>query len=415
MAAPPTHVRHDGFLAMFVPESDLDGLQRFHFIVKRTYQFVDGELLEPAEWQRTLVQADQYAEGGGPYDASLKDESELSPPIETTDVLVWGNIYAPGGEATFCRPSIAVTHEKGLQRRELLVMGDRFAILRPGVAPVFTPAARFSVLPMRWELCYGGVERQHSASPLLCPTNPIGTGFMVSPLDGDAPRDRWTPLPNIENPSDPCTVDNLVVPHDRINRVRSPASFLPFPKHWEPRAQRAGMPASAKPFWTLLHGSETQVGQAFKETQADFWSSAAPGMTFPRLLGHEKLTLKHLSRTSEEVSFRLPTKNPRLRAAFDDGPMLDVALSIARVSVDVEHGEVVVNWRGTLNASEGLTLEKLKRLPIELDGALALPAPLVGTGFPLDLLRAGPPGAEGSAYPTIELLDPRGLPKPGGL
>ena len=83
--------------------------------------------------------------------------------------------------------------------------------------------------------------------------------------------------------------------------------------------------------------------------------------------------------------------------------------------MDVEHGEVVVNWRGTLNASEGLTLEKLKRLPIELDGALALPAPLVGTGFPLDLLRAGPPGAEGSAYPTIELLDPRGLPKPGGL
>jgi hypothetical protein len=41
-----------------------------------------------------------------------------------------------------------------------------------------------------------------------------------------------------------------------------------------------------------------------------------------------------------------------------------------------------------------------------VDGELVLPAPLVGTGFPLDLLK--------TSYPNLELLDVKGLPKPGG-
>jgi hypothetical protein len=406
-AAPPpgkpvTHVHHDGYLAMFVPDSDLGGLHSFHFVVKRTYRWTHDEMMVPSPWQETLVQGDRYFDGGGPFDASLAVENELGPPKAGTDVVLEANCYAPGGEATYCRPSVTI----GAETRELIVMGDRFAVLRPGHKPVFTPAAKFSVLPIRYELAYGGVDRQHSMSPLLCPTNPIGQGFLLAPIEGEAPRDRWTPLPNIENPSAMITVDSLLVAHADLQNVRAPAGFGPVPRHWEPRAGFGGMPASAKPLWTLLHGTESKVGQVFKELQPQFWSCAAPGMMFPKLEGHEKIVLRHVTRDREETSLRLPVSKPKLRAGFDDLPLQDVRLSLATVSIAVERREATLAWRGTLPSPAGLTLDKLQRVPLEVDGELVLPAPLVGTGFPLDLLKA--------SYPGMELLDVKGLPKPGG-
>lgn len=399
---PATHVRHDGYLAMFVPDSDLNGLQSFHFVVKRTYAFTHDEMLQPAAWQQTMVLGDRYFEGGGPYDASLQIENELGPPKPCTDVLVEGQVYAPGGEATYCRPSIGI----GKESRELIVMGDRFAVLRPGQKPIFTPAAKFSVIPLRYEFAYGGVERNHAMAPVVCPTNPIGVGFMVADTDADSPRDRWTPLPNIENPRDMVTVDNLIVEHADLKTVRAAAGFGPVPKHWEPRANSAGMPASAKPFWNLVHGEKTQVGQMFREMQSAFWSCAAAGMSFPVLEGHEKIVLRHFSKDREETSLRLPVSKPKLRAGFNDGPMQDVKLSLATVHLWPEIGEATLCWRGTLPAPAGLVLDQLQRVPLEVDGQLVLPAPLVGSGFPLDLLQTN--------YPGLELLDVKGLPRPGG-
>jgi hypothetical protein len=98
---------------------------------------------------------------------------------------------------------------------------------------------------------------------------------------------------------------------------------------------------------------------------------------------------------------------PNLRAAFNDGPMTQVALSLATVTIDPELEEVVLQWRGTLPVPETLkSLDALKRLPMELDGELTVPAPLLGTSFPPALLEGGESGPE--------LLDLRGLPLPGG-
>ncbi len=399
---PVSHVHYDGPLAMFVPDSDLGGLHSFHFVVKRTYTFAHDEMMQPAAWQQTMVLGDRYFEDGGPFDASLAIESELGPPKPCTDVLIEGNCYAPGGEATYCRPSVAI----GKETRELIVMGDRFAIVRPGYKPVFSPAGKFSVIPLRYELAYGGVDRLHDMAPLLCPTNPVGLGFLMAPIEGSAPRDLWTPLPNIEDPAAMVTADTLFTPHDQMQNVRPPAGFGPIPKHWDPRAQKGGLPASAKPFWTLLHGTETQVGKMFREMQPSFWSCAAAGMAFPFLEGHEKIVLRHMTRDREETSLRLPVSKPKLRAAFDDGPMQDVKLNLATVHIAVERGEATLCWRGTLPSPAGLLLEDLQRVPLEVDGELALPAPLIGTGFPLDLLKA--------SYPGVDLLDLKGLPKPGG-
>ncbi|MFZ4737375.1 MAG: DUF2169 family type VI secretion system accessory protein [Bradymonadia bacterium] len=402
-ARPITHLKHGAPLVLFVPDSDLEALKAFHFIVKRTYRWAPDDQAQPSAWQRAFVMGDRHFEDGGPYDASLAEETELGPPKPGTDVFVHGNVYAPGGEATYCRPAIRI----GNERRELIATGDRFATIRPGGRVEMTPASKFTVLPLRYELAYGGVDRMHPFGPIPCPSNPLGAGFVVSPMDGEAPRNRWTPLPNLEDPARMLTVDDFFVPGDAIQKARPAAGFGPVPRHWEPRASLAGMPASAKPFWNLLHGAETEMGQGFREMQPSFWQAAAQGYAFPRLEGHEKIELKHLWSKAEEVSFRLPVTRPKLRAGFNDGALSDVRLSLATVSIDVELHEVVLQWRGTLPTPDTLrTLEALKRLPLELDGELTLPAPLLGTGFPIDLLAGEQMG--------MDLLDLKGLPLPGG-
>ena len=55
---PITHIKHDAPLVLFVPESDLDALRRFHFIVKRTFKWAPGQLAVPTSWQRAFAMAD---------------------------------------------------------------------------------------------------------------------------------------------------------------------------------------------------------------------------------------------------------------------------------------------------------------------------------------------------------------------
>ena len=129
-------------------------------------------------------------------------------------------------------------------------------------------------------------------------------------------------------------------------------------------------------------------------------------MSFPVLEGHEKIVLRHFSRDREETSLRLPVSKPKLRAGFNAGPIQDVKLSLATVHLWPELGEATLSWRGTLPAPAGLVLDQLQQVPLEVDGQLVLPAPLVGSGFPLDLLKTN--------YPGLELLDVKGLPRPGG-
>ena len=400
---PRPYVEHDGYLVTFVPDSDLDGLRSFHLIVKRTYHLVPDQRLERAKWQRQICLADEYFEGGNPFDVSVRTETELGPPKPFTDVVVNATCYAPGGEATHCYPEVRA----GKYLKRLIVVGNRVAIVRPGQDPAFTPAQKFSALPVRYEYAYGGVDRQHSMSPLMCPTNPVGTGYLVAPLDADPPRDRWVVMPNIEDPVDLIQPDSLIVPAAQGAKVREPAGFGWVPRHWEPRSLLAGMPAGAKPLWDKLFGEADKEGKHFKELQPAFWNGASRGLQVPLLEGHEKLSLKHLHKSREEVALVLPMDQPRLRVGVNDVALQKVPLKLNTVQIEVERGEVYLGWRGTLPAPEGLkSLEDLKRVLLEVDGELTLPAPLVGTGFPIDLLTG--------AFPGPDILDLKGLPKPGG-
>lgn len=398
---PKAHIDHDGYLAMYAPESDLDGFHSLHFTIKRTYTFEPDAMIAPTAWQRPLYTTDQYFEGADPFESSLRYESDLGPPKPSTDVIVNALCYAPGGDAIQARPSIRV----GDHRHEIQVVGNRIAWQRAGGRIRFTPAESFSVIPIRYELAYGGVDRQHAMGPLMYAANPLGCGFLMAPSKDDPPRDRWTVLPNIEHPDRMLTPDTLLVPQVEREKWRVPAGFGWIPKHWEPRASRAGMPPGAKPLWKLLHGDKDPKGDHFPEMKPDFWNGAPPGLAVPRLDGHEKITLRHLHRDREDLVLRLPITKPKLRVAINTAAQAPVTLTLATVQIEVETQEVTLNWRGTVRPNLP-DLDALKRVLMEIDGEIVLPAPLIGTGFPLDLLTGD--------FPGPDIIDMKGIPKPGG-
>ena len=135
------------------------------------------------------------------------------------------------------------------------------------------------------------------------------------------------------------------------------------------------------------------------------WSCASPGLCLPHLEGHEKITLRHMHRDRDDLVLRLPISKPKLRVAINDAAMAPVKLTLDTVHIEVEAEEVMLAWRGTVKP--GITnLDDLKRVLIEVDGKLTLPAPLIGTGFPADLLTG--------EFPGPDVLNLKGIPRPGG-
>lgn len=400
-ARPPRRVEHDGYLAMFAPDSSLEGLESLHFTVKRTYLYAPDEMIVPTPRQRPLYTTDQYFEDADPFESSLRFESDLGPPKSGTDLVINANCYAPGGSAIQARPSVRI----GGWSHEIIVVGNRVAWQKAGGKVRFSPAEPFSVLPIRYELAYGGVDRMHSMGPLMCASNPLGTGFLLAPLEDDPPSDRWAVLPNIEDPRRMLTPDTLLVPIEERDKWRVPAGFGWVPRHWEPRVGKGGMPEGAKGLWTLLHGKADPKGEKFPQMHPEFWSGAADGMRIPHLDGHEKITMRFMHREREDLVLRLPITKPKLRVAINDSGAEVVKLSLDTVQVEVEAGEVMLNWRGTMRP--GITaLDDLKRVMMEVDGQPALPAPLIGTDFPIGLLTGELPGPD--------IMDIKGVPRPGG-
>lgn len=383
-------VEHDGYLVMCLPDSDLDGLQRFHFAVKRTCAFELEGKAEPARWQQRLVPADTHFEGGDPFTSAVQQATETAPPFGGTDVAVVGHAWAPGGEATHFYPSVQV----GSHSHRILAIGDRVAVVDcEGKAHISRPRP-FGCRPIRYEYAYGGVDQQHPAAPVPCPSNPIGVGFLLGPGDGHPPHEAWTPMPNFEDPDRVYDRDTLVVPSTRDRPVRPPAGFGWIPAHWEPRSLKAGMPESTRRFWLMAHADHDPEGEQFRALDPSFWRAANPGLQLPLLRGDETVTLTHLHPSRESYRFRLPGLDPKLAIAINGEKARPVPLELSMVHIDADLGEVQLVWRGTLPRPEYLEgLHTLTRMEYEVDGVPVLPAALVGTGFPIELMRGElPPG-----------------------
>ncbi|MBU0551621.1 DUF2169 domain-containing protein [Myxococcota bacterium] len=387
-AAPPRFISFDGYQVQYIPESGPEGLRRFFFIVKRSYQITPDALAAPVQPQRALVTTDQYHEGYvNPLSGTIRYESELWPPKPRCDVVINGHCYPPGGEAvkTLCEVRIGEHHKRAL------IIGDRSVWKYKDRDRVYLePARPFSIMPLRWENSYGGVDLFHPAGPQPHPANPAGKGYWAKPAQGLPQTDRWALLPNIEDPDRPILLDQLFVdPADWRGGPR-PHGFGFLPKQWAPRAERAGFDPKLKSLWKLLHGKPPLGGDKplpFKEMDQAFYNGAPDDQTIPYPIGGEPVVLTHMHPTHEQLRFRLPTERPRLSWDHGDGAMTAVPLNLDTVLIEPDLMALDLIWRGALPAPEGYNLEEIGGARVAIDGAITLPAALLDKGFPLKLIE----------------------------
>lgn len=198
---------------------DRNGAEIWLVAVKGTFSINPDGSTRVADDQAEVQLAPKYS--GEPGKSSMLYESDLPRTKVTTDVIVNGHAYAPGGEPA---KSVTVTFRVGDLTKSLLVTGDR---VWKGISFVTwqTPCEPFVKMPMTYERAYGGVDLK-SKKPNWDKRNPVGTGFATrrSHLIGQQ-------VPNIR-PAGSRFLSWLPTPH--------PVGFGVMAPHWTPRVKLAG-------------------------------------------------------------------------------------------------------------------------------------------------------------------------------
>ncbi len=267
---------------------DRNGAEVWLVAVKCTFDISADGLTRVSKEQPPVLRLPAYnAEEGK---SSIRFENDLVLTKNTTDAIVAGHAYAPGGRPV---TELDAGFRVGPVQKLLKVFGDRHW----GATGPSSPAA-FVKMPLVYERGFGGVDPQ-SKQPdrdFYWP-NPVGVGFAVSPEHMSG-----RPLPNIEYP------DQLIAGWK--DRPR-PAGFGPIAGHWQPRVGFAGTYDDA---W---------MQQRHPLPPADFddrfFQCAPPDQQAPRpLRGGEPVVLHRLT-SSGELRCLLPTVILDFVTQFADG------------------------------------------------------------------------------------------------
>jgi len=192
-----------------------EGAETWLVAVKATFGIhPDGSVHVSAE-QPPVLRSPEY--WGEPGKSSLRYEADLILTKTTTDIVLNGHAYAPGGQPV---SELDVGFRVGPVTKLLRVVGDRkWTSLGPSKPDLFTK------MPLIYERAFGGVDiRAENPERHWEWRNPVGVGFATGRhgLVGRA-------LHNVEA-------------HDKpIGYGRpSPGGFGPIASHWQPRASFAG-------------------------------------------------------------------------------------------------------------------------------------------------------------------------------
>ncbi len=265
-------------------------------VAKVTLRIVPNGAAEPLEEPPPLLGDVPFTVGG----VGLRYASDFAPIKPRVDVTCVGHVHAGRGGVTHAQLVI------GSVRRSVAAVGDRS--WRGGVP---TEPARFSTLPMRWELAFGGAG---------FPDNPIGRG-----LDGDA-------LPNLEDPA--------ALIGARGDRPR-PICFAPVPRTFPTRSALLG---TYDRRWL-----EEQWPCFAADLDPGYFQAAPPEQQLDGLRGDERFDLAGLRPQRDVLSGRLAglglrafaQLTPSAGSAFEP---LDLRLDT--VAFDTDALEVALVWRG---------------------------------------------------------------------
>ena len=196
---------------------DRDGAEIWLAAVKATFDILPDGSTIPSKDQPPVLRIPEYH--GEPGKSSIKYETDLILTKTTTDVLLIGNAYAPGGKPV---TELDVGFRVGPVQKLLRVLGDREWRTLGASAP-----QPFIKMPLVYERAFGGMDLQSDHPERDWEwRNPVGAGFAISRGNANGLK-----LPNIEYPK------QLIQSWD--DRP-APAGFGPIASHWQPRASFAG-------------------------------------------------------------------------------------------------------------------------------------------------------------------------------
>jgi hypothetical protein len=340
---PPAPYLHSLFL--WEPLHEGPGT-RAGVVVKRTYDLVSGEPLRPSEAPYPLFEGDVYF--GKPGQTALQHERDGVPLKPLTDVVVNARAWARRGTTT--REATAAV-QIGTQRKEVLVLGDRYVQQRPNMDPFFSEPRPFESIWVRWEYAYGGTDpKGPEGQPMPYPRNPLGMGIAFRnpalTVDGMA-------LPNIEDPRDRLTPDRYVIDPMRWEEAVKPTGLGWVPRTFWDRRNLSGLPESMRALWDRLYNrrrdGSTVERKPFPAFDLQFWNGAAPGLAVPRLAGNE---LIHLERLDPDGDFDVvlpgvaPTVAIEKEGDAGAGKSIDVEMPLTTVAIQKEERLVYLVWGG---------------------------------------------------------------------
>jgi hypothetical protein len=295
---------------------DADGVHEWIVAVKGTFDIrADGSLALAEEQLAPLLMAQYH---GKPGLSSLRYDADVVTSKPTTDVVLNGTAYAPGG-----RPSTEFTIGMvvGPVRKALRVRGDRrwergtFGAIRSACEAV-------TQVPLVYERAYGGYDHADPdpAQHCLDTRNPVGVGVVSKgPSPGQA-------LPNFE------------YLNGSLDKA-GPAGLGPIDSCWSPRREFLG-----------TYDEAWQRGR-YPLLPADWDArsllcSPADQQPSKHLRGGERVELTNLT-PSGRLSFSLP----RVRLRFStllDGQTEEHLGQLATVIIEPDHPRVLMVWQSSL-------------------------------------------------------------------
>lgn len=261
---------------------------------------------------------------------SLAYSTDLVPMKPRGEVLVYGSCYTP---ESYARPSHDVGIQIGPISKVLHITGPRAFVddMMGRIVPGRT--APFTVIPLRWELAFGGMSFLQ---------NPMGRGIEPTPDDNG----NLIPyLPCIEYPE-----SRMTSPKD----MPVPAGFGPIAPHWMPRLKQQG---TRDQRWATFRAPLLP-----KDFDPGFYNAAPADQQLKKgyFKGDEPVVLTGMHPTYQRWATSLPGKRVRVFALVDNAEehaqkayapekkFVEVRMHLDTVHIDADKAEMVLVWRGQI-------------------------------------------------------------------
>jgi hypothetical protein len=366
--------------------------------IRRSYLFdADG---------RSILAGEQL----GPPDDREDHELELDHPLPRRlpeDVFKTAcDVVVQGSAQTYGRPTreLAVEARVGGVARHGLVLGRRWVDLRRGQIE-FTQPEPFEVVPLRYDLAYGGFDRATQQEVLASmkpelraavehltpataakfslfgyPRNPVGRGYVLS---NQPQRLHGVELPQLEDAADRLTPRRLIPQ----SPTHWPAQPLPFcfdllcPTFF-PRAALFGLTPIHEPKgasfieiergWLPRDGLRPgvwEVGYAALPGLLHLRASqnAALGLVADRLEPGDPWSLTHIHPARPAVAGRLPHETPRVFARVIGQASELGERRISAVYIDAEAGTLDVYWTAYATLPRALLPQELEAVAVAVE------------------------------------------------